>query len=65
MGRAVSTRKGGRFYGYRVHLATCSRTGLPLAWEVASRRVNESNFALPLIHKLRAGGIPSRDLRDG
>jgi hypothetical protein len=26
---AVSTRKGGGFYGYKLHLAVCTRTGLP------------------------------------
>jgi Transposase domain (DUF772) len=31
---AVSTRKGGGFYGYRVHAAVCSATGLPVAWTV-------------------------------
>jgi hypothetical protein len=29
---AVSTRSGGGFYGYKLHLAVCTRTGLPLAW---------------------------------
>jgi hypothetical protein len=29
---AVSTRKGGGFYGYRLHMAVCSKTDLPLAW---------------------------------
>ena len=53
---AVSTRKGGGYYGYKVHLA-CSRTGLPLAWEVATGRTNESTLAAPLIDKLRAGGF--------
>ena len=33
---AVSTRKGGGYYGYRLHAAVCSRTGLPIAWK--SRR---------------------------
>jgi hypothetical protein len=31
---AVSTRKGGGFYGYRLHMAVCSKTDLPLAWRV-------------------------------
>jgi hypothetical protein len=54
---AVSTRKGGGYYGYKVHLAACSRTGLPLAWEVASGRAHESTFAVPLLDKLRSGGF--------
>ena len=31
---AVSTRKGGGFYGYKLHMASCARTDLPLAWEI-------------------------------
>ncbi len=31
---AVSTRKGGAFYGYRLHMAVCAKTDLPLAWRV-------------------------------
>jgi Transposase DDE domain len=39
---AISTRKGGGFYGYRLHAAVCAVTGLPLAWRVASAREHES-----------------------
>lgn len=31
---AISTRKGGGFYGYKVHAAVCTKTDLPLAWHV-------------------------------
>jgi len=31
---AISTRKGGGFYGFKVHAAVCARTDLPLAWQV-------------------------------
>ena len=31
---AISTRKGGGFYGYKLQAAVCASTGLPLAWEV-------------------------------
>ncbi|MDP8943297.1 MAG: transposase [Actinomycetota bacterium] len=55
---AVSTRKGGGFYGYRLHAAVCARTGLPVGWQVASARANESTFAAPLIDKLRERGLP-------
>jgi hypothetical protein len=54
---AVSTRKGGGFYGFRLQLATCTRTGLPLAWQVASAREHEYGFALPLIDAVRARGF--------
>ena len=35
---AVSTRKGGGFYGYKLHLATCCQTDLPVAWHVTTAR---------------------------
>src|SRR5439155_14763678 len=31
---SISTRSGGAYYGYKVHAAVCTTTGLPLAWEV-------------------------------
>ena len=54
---AVSTRKGGGFYGYRVHAAVCARTGLPVAWAVASANAHESTFAAPLIDASKARGF--------
>ena len=39
---AVSTRKGGGFYGYRIHAAVCAVTGLPLASRVETARSHES-----------------------
>jgi hypothetical protein len=54
---AVSTRKGGGFYGYKLHLAVCARTGLPLAWQVWTARNHESNFVAPLLDKLDARGF--------
>jgi hypothetical protein len=50
---AVSTRKGGGFYGYKIHAAVCVDTGLPLAWHVASAREAEATFALPLLDAVR------------
>jgi Transposase DDE domain len=54
---AISTRKGGGFYGYKLHAAVCVRTGLPLAWSVATARTHEYNFGLPLIDAVRARGF--------
>lgn len=54
---AVSTRKGGGFYGYRIHAAVCSSTGLPLAWQVETARSHESNYVAPLLDTLRARGF--------
>jgi IS5 family transposase len=54
---AVSTRKGGGFYGYRIHMAVCSKTDLPLAWTVETAKANETLFVAPLLDKLHGLGI--------
>jgi hypothetical protein len=54
---AVSTRKGGGFYGYRLHMAVCSKTDLPLAWTVETARDHETLSVAPLLDKLHALGI--------
>jgi len=53
---AISTRKGGSFYGYRLHLAACTATGLPVAWQVETARENEGRFAAPLIDAAQRRG---------
>jgi len=54
---AVSTRKGGGFYGYKLHAAVCTRTGLPLAWKVATGRANDSIYATALMEASRSRGF--------
>lgn len=54
---AVSTRAAGSFYGYKLHLLACTRTGLPLAWQVETARRNESLYVAPLLDKVRARGF--------
>jgi len=54
---AVSTRKGGGFYGYKLHLAACTRTGLPLVWRVETARNHESRYVAPLLDALRTRGF--------
>jgi Transposase DDE domain len=54
---AVSTRKGGGFYGYKIHAAVCARTDLPLAWRIETARAHEYSYALPLIDAVRARGF--------
>jgi len=54
---AVSTRKGGGFYGYKLDMAVCTATDLPLAWDVRTARDNESIHALPLIDRARERGF--------
>ncbi len=54
---AVSTRKGGGFYGYRVHAAVCARTDLPVAWRVETAGSHESNYVAPLLDSARDRGF--------
>jgi hypothetical protein len=54
---AVSTRKGGGFYGYRLHMAVCAKTDLPLAWRVETARSHETNAVAPLLDRLHTLGI--------
>ena len=54
---AVSTRKGGGFYGYKLQMAVCTATGLPLAWRAETARHHESKFVAPLLDALHARGI--------
>jgi len=55
---AVSTRKGGGFYGYRLHAAVCTATDLPIAWRVATGREHETLSVAPLIDTAkRRGGL--------
>lgn len=49
---AVSTRKGGGFYGFRIHAAVCARTELPVAWRVETARAHESSLADDLLQRV-------------
>jgi hypothetical protein len=57
---AVSTRKGGGFYGYKVHASVCVVTGLPVAWTVETASAAEQTFALSLIDATKARGFDVR-----
>jgi Transposase DDE domain/Transposase domain (DUF772) len=54
---AVSTRKGGGYYGYKLHAAVCVATGLPMAWTVETARISETSVALDLVDAARARGF--------
>ena len=45
---SISTRSGGGYYGYKVHAAVCTITGLPVAWQVETAKDSE----LPLVPTL-------------
>lgn len=54
---AISTRKGGGYYGYKVHAAVCTTTGLPVAWQVETARDAEVPVVPVLLDKLAANGF--------
>ncbi|HEX4806634.1 MAG TPA: transposase [Conexibacter sp.] len=54
---AVSTRRGGGFYGFKLQAAVCTKTGLPVAWQVETARANESRFVVDLLDAARARGF--------
>jgi hypothetical protein len=54
---AVSTRKGGGFYGYKIHMATCTRTRLPLAWQVETAASHEAKYVASLLDAARERGF--------
>jgi hypothetical protein len=53
---AVSVRKGGGFYGFKLQMACDTATGLPVAWSVETARANESMFVAPLIDTAKRRG---------
>jgi hypothetical protein len=54
---AVSVRKGGGFYGYKVHAIVDSATELPLAWSTESGNAQEAPVVPGLLDALHARGI--------
>ncbi len=54
---AISTRKGGGYYGYKVHAAVCTATGLPVAWQVETGATNETMIAPQLLDAIAHRGI--------
>jgi Transposase DDE domain len=57
---AVSTRKGGGYYGYKIHAAVCTATDLPLAWTTETAKDSEQTFALGLLDTAKARGFAVR-----
>jgi hypothetical protein len=54
---AVSTRRGGGFFGYRLHAAVCTATDLPVAWTVETAKAHESRHSSPLIDTAKRRGM--------
>jgi Transposase domain (DUF772) len=44
---SISTRKGGAYYGYKLHMAICTQTELPLAWTQISGRRGRAGVKSP------------------
>lgn len=38
---AISIRKGGGFYGYKLHVTVCTKTDLPVAWHTVTASDSE------------------------
>lgn len=53
---AVSTRRGGGFFGFKLQAVVCTTTGLPVAWQVETAKANESNFVTDLIDTAKRRG---------
>ena len=53
---ASSTQAAGSFYGYKIHAAVCTKTGLPLTWRIETARRQESLYVAPLLDALHARG---------
>jgi hypothetical protein len=51
---SISTRSGGGYYGYKVHAAVCTTTGLPLAWEVRTAKDSEIPMVPVLVDIMHA-----------
>jgi len=54
---AISTRKGGGYYGYKVHAAVCTRTGLPVAWRTRTASESEHESVEPLLDTVLGRGF--------
>ncbi len=54
---AISTRKGGGFYGYKVHAAVCTNTGLPVAWETHTAKDAEVPVVPTLLDAMQENGF--------
>lgn len=54
---AISTRKGGGYYGYKVHAAVCTTTGLPIAWRVRTASESEYENVEPVLDGVLGRGF--------
>ena len=62
---SISTRKGGAFYGYKLHAAICTATELPVAWAVRAANEPEPAQVPGLLDDAAAARLRPRRGRDG
>lgn len=54
---SISTRSGGGFYGYKVHCAVDTATGLPVAWKVLTAKAPEQPEVPGLLDEIGRRGF--------
>jgi hypothetical protein len=54
---SISTRSGGGYYGYKVHAAVCTTTGLPVAWQVETAKHAETPLVPTLLDAVAERGF--------
>ena len=54
---SISTRSGGGYYGYKVHAAVCTVTGLPVAWQVETAKDSEIPMVPVLLDSVAERGF--------
>lgn len=54
---SISTRSGGGYYGYKVHAAVCTKTGLPVAWKVLTAKDPEQAEVPGLLDEIARRGF--------
>jgi hypothetical protein len=54
---SISTRRGGGYYGYKLHAAVCTTTGLPVAWETHTAKDAEVPVVPSLLDSMRTNGF--------
>jgi transposase, IS5 family len=54
---SISARSGGGYYGYKVHAAVCTATGLPVAWQVETAKDSEIPLVPVLLDAAGARGF--------
>ncbi|MEA3075292.1 MAG: hypothetical protein QOF60_200 [Actinomycetota bacterium] len=57
---AVSTRSRGGYYGFKLHAAVCTLTGLPVAWTVDTARASEVPMVPGLLAQAAGRGFGVR-----